>query len=152
MTGDLTIGRVARQAGVGTETVRFYERRGLIAQPPKPQSGGYRVYPLEVVRRIRFIRDAQALGFSLAEIEELLDLRTDDRADCADVRSRAEAKLEEVREKIARLRTMAGALEMLIAACPGAGTVQGCTILEALEGARTGERPSPRARRTRADY
>ena len=83
MATGLTISRVAERAGVGVETIRFYERRGLIKQPPRPQSWGFRFYGDEVVERIRFIRQAQELGFSLREIAELLMLRADPVADCA---------------------------------------------------------------------
>ena len=88
----MRIGKLAEKAGVGVETVRFYERRGLIDQPLKPQSYGFRSYPKELVQRIRFIRHAQTLGFTLTEIEELLALRTDPATDCSDVRDRATAK------------------------------------------------------------
>jgi MerR family mercuric resistance operon transcriptional regulator len=99
----MTIGKAARKAGVGVETIRFYERKGLIDRPPRPNVGGFRVYPVETVERIRFIRQAQELGFSLREILELLSLRADPESDCADVRERAEAKLREVTRKIAGL-------------------------------------------------
>ncbi len=92
----MTISRAAEQAGVGVETIRFYERRGLIDQPPQPLGGGYRVYDDALVGRVRFIRQAQELGFSLHEIGELLSLWADPAADCADVRARAAAKRTEV--------------------------------------------------------
>ena len=117
----MTIGRVARRAGVGVETVRFYERRGLIDQPSKPSSGGYRDYPPEVVERIQFIRQAQELGFSLREIGELLTLQADPMADCSDVREKATAKRWDVIRKIERLERIRRALDELIAACPGRG-------------------------------
>ena len=128
----MTIGRLAGTAGVGVETVRFYERRGLIPQPPKPSGTGFRVYPEETVRRIRFIRQAQEIGFSLREIDELLSLRADPSADCADVRERATMKLEEIGRKMAQLERIRWALEELIAACPGRGALRTCTIMEAL--------------------
>lgn len=128
----LKIGRAAERAGVGVETIRFYERRGLIDQPPTP-ADGHRRYPAETVRRIRFIRQAQQIGFSLNEIGELLSLRADPSADCADVRDRAAAKVEEVDSKIAELNRIRRALEDVIAACPGRGNVGACTILEALD-------------------
>jgi len=112
-----TIARAAREAGVNIETVRFYERRGLIEQPPK--GDGYRIYSPDQVARIRFIKEAQQIGFSLNEIHELLALRADPSADCADVRQQAIAKLEEVRRKIEQLHQIGAALETLIAACPG---------------------------------
>ncbi len=82
----MTISNAARQAEVGIETIRFYERRGLIEQPPTPVGSGFRVYPEETVQRIRFIRQAQEIGFSLREIDELLSLRADPAADSSDVR------------------------------------------------------------------
>src|SRR3546814_10222534 len=96
----ITIGKAAEAAGVNVETIRFYERRGLIAQPRKPGGQGYRQYPPEIVARIRFIRKGQGLGFSLREIEDLLSLETNLRADCGDVRARAMAKIEDVNRKL----------------------------------------------------
>ncbi len=128
----MTIGRAARNAGVGVETIRFYERKGLIDQPPKPLDAGFRVYPEETVARLRFIRKAQEIGFSLREIDELLSFRADPTADCADVRDQAAAKLAEVERKIARLEEIRGALDELIAACPGRGALRACSIMEAL--------------------
>jgi MerR family mercuric resistance operon transcriptional regulator len=128
----LTIGKAARAAGVGVETLRFYERSGLIEQPPKPALGGFRVYPDETVHRIRFIRQAQDLGFSLSEIGDLLSLRTDPATDAGDVRERAAAKLADVERKIARLHHIRAALEVVIAACPGRGALESCSIIEAM--------------------
>ncbi len=135
----MTIGRAARQAGVGVETIRFYERKGLIEQPLRPFDASFRVYPAETVRRIRFIREAQEIGFSLREIDELLSLRADPSADSADVRERAIAKRDEVERKIAHLREIHGALEELISACPGRGAVRDCSIMEALVNASRSE-------------
>ena len=129
----LTIGRVARQAGVGVETVRFYERRGLIDEPPRRQSG-YRQFPEETVRRIRFIKRAQELGFSLKEIKELLALRLDSRAKCEDVLKRAESKIAEIEDKIRSLQAMKDALAGLLEACNGRGPASKCPILESLDG------------------
>ncbi len=131
--GPLTIGKAARAANVNVETIRFYERRGLIAQPPKPKAGGFREYLPDTVQRIRFIREAQEIGFSLGEISDLLSLRADPDADCADVRSRAIQKREEVQARLDRLSHMSDALDELIANCPGGGNVKACTILEAME-------------------
>lgn len=130
----MTISRAAQRAGVGVETIRFYERRGLIRQPPRPRSGGYRFYDNNVVERIRFIRQAQELGFSLREIKELLSLRADPAADCGDVRAQAVTKRQEVDRKIAQLQHMRGALDTLIATCPGGGALRACTIIDALAG------------------
>ena len=129
---DMTIGKAAQNAGVGVETIRFYERKGLIEQPPKPRSSGFRSYPRETVERIRFIRQAQELGFSLREVNELLSLRADPSADCTDVREQARGKLEEVNQKIAQLQKIAAALGDLIAACPGKGALRVCSILTTL--------------------
>ncbi len=124
----LTISLAAKAASVNVETIRFYERRGLIARPPTP-SQGYREYDLETVERVRFIRQAQEIGFSLREIQELLALCTDPLADCADVRTRAIAKLDNVNAKIRQLQHVQTALETLISACPGKGAVEYCSIL-----------------------
>ena len=129
----MRISTVAKKAGVGVETIRFYERKALIATPPKPSNGGFRSYPAETVERIQFIRQAQSLGFSLNEIDELLSLRADPATDCSDVRKRARAKLGEVNEKIARLNAIGSALEELIDACPGKGAARLRSILEAFE-------------------
>ncbi len=135
----MTIGTAVRKAGVGVETIRFYERRGLIEQPPRPSGNGFRVYPEQSIQRIRFIRQAQDLGFSLKEIDALLSLRADPTTDCADVRERAQTKLEEVNSKIARLTAIQSALKSLIDACPGQGAVRSCSILETLEFCGTDE-------------
>jgi MerR family mercuric resistance operon transcriptional regulator len=132
----LTIGQLAGLADVGVETVRFYERQGLIDEPPRRVSG-YRQYPPEAVARIRFIRRAKKLGFSLKEIKELLALRLDPHTTCGDVRDRAEEKLADIRQKIAALDGMRAALERLTAACDGDGSVSDCPILEALEETET---------------
>lgn len=128
---DPTIGKAAREAGVGVGTIRFYERQGLIAQPAK--GAGYRTYPPEVIARIRFIRQAQRIGFSLKEAQELLALRADPQADCGDVRARARHKIAEVDARIAELLRVRAALEAVVASCPGHGGLGGCTILEALD-------------------
>ena len=135
----MTISRAARHAGVGVETIRFYERRGLIKQPPKPVGSGFRVYPEETLQRIRFIREAQEIGFSLREIDELLALRANPAADSSEVRTRAIEKRTEVEQKIARLERIHSALEELISACPGKGTLRQCSIMEALAGTSTGD-------------
>lgn|GEM_PF-230828 len=129
---EMTISKAARKAGVGVETIRFYERRELIEQPRRPIGTGFRTYPVETVQRIQFIRQAQELGFSLREIQELLSLRADPAADCADVRQQALGKLEEVNHKVAQLEKIRSALEELIAACPGSGALRVCSIMAAL--------------------
>lgn len=132
MVTEMTISKAAKKAGVGVETIRFYERKGLIKQPPRPMDGGFRVYPEETVACIRFIRQAQEIGFSLREIEELMSLRADRSADCSEVRERAAAKLEEVDEKLDQLGKIRSALNELIAVCPGRGALRACTIMEFL--------------------
>ena len=128
----LTIGKVARQAGVGVETIRFYEREGLIEKPPRRESG-YRQYPEETVSRVRFIRRAKELGFTLKEIKELLSLRASPKSQCADVRRRAEAKINDIEQKLRVLQRMKKALVKLTAACGGRGPMTKCPILEALD-------------------
>jgi Hg(II)-responsive transcriptional regulator len=128
----LRIGQVAERAGVGVETVRFYERKGLIDEPPRRKSG-YRQYAEDVVPRIRFIRRAGELGFSLREIQELLELRADSTASAEEVRDRTEAKVLEIDGRIADLERMKRALAGLTARCTGEGPVGECPILEALE-------------------
>lgn len=131
---EMTISRAAESAGVGVETIRFYERKGLISQPPKPRGGGFRIYPRETIDRVRFIRGAQTLGFSLEEIGDLLSLSADPQTHCGVVRARAEAKLADVDRKIAQLQKIRAALETLIDACPGGGkALRHCSILAALE-------------------
>ncbi len=128
----LTIGRVAKRAGVGVETIRFYERQGLLEDPPR-RASGYRQYPDEAVARIRFIRRAKDLGFSLREVQELLNLRVDEKTSPSEVRSRAEAKIGAIELKIADLERMKQALTELTACCSGRGPIGECPILEAME-------------------
>lgn len=129
----MTIGWVARRAGVGVETVRFYERRGLIERPPRPHAG-FREYDETTVERIRFIKQAQEMGFSLREAAELLALRADPAADCGDVHARAHAKLADVERRIAQLRRLREALRELLRHCPRSGPVASCSILGAMNG------------------
>jgi len=130
----MTISRAADAAGVGVETIRFYEREGLIERPREHNASGYRVYPDPTIRRIRTIRRAQTLGFSLREARELLALGERKTEACAKVRARASVKLDEVRNKIERLRRIERALERLIAACPsGEASLTDCPILQALD-------------------
>jgi MerR family copper efflux transcriptional regulator len=127
----LTIGQVARQADVGVETVRFYERRGLLEEPPRRRSG-YREYGEDAVTRLRFIRRAKQLGFTLKEIKELLALRRDPSTPGADVKRRAEDKIADIDLKIRSLQRMKKALVKLTAACSGHGTSAECLLLDAL--------------------
>lgn len=127
-----TIGSVASRAGVGVETVRFYERQGLIPQPPRRESG-YRQYSEETVARLRFIQRAKALGFSLREIRELLSLRVDPTAHSGEVKARAQAKIADVEEKIRTLTRIKEILARLSAACDGCAPMRACPILDTLE-------------------
>lgn len=129
----LTIGKVAQQAEIGVETVRFYIREGLLDEPPR-SSSGYRHFPESVVRRLRFIRRAKELGFTLNEIKELLSLRVDPATSCADIKTRAEAKIGDIAAKIKSLRRMKRALVKLTSACSGRGQTSDCPILDALGG------------------
>lgn len=128
----LTIGKAAALSGVGVETVRFYERRGLIDEPPRKDSG-YRQYPLDVVNRIKFIKRAKELGFSLKEIGQLLKLRVKPGATCADVRKKAMDKINDVNEKIGELQRIKSALSKLATSCKGRGPTSECPIIDALE-------------------
>lgn len=129
---NMTIGKVARDAGLAIDTVRYYEREGLLQKPARTPSG-YRQYSADAVARLRFIRQAKELGFTLSEIRELLALRVAPGKSCADVRSRAEAKIADVEQRIAQLDRMRRALVKLAAACSGRGPTSDCPILEAME-------------------
>jgi MerR family transcriptional regulator, copper efflux regulator len=128
----LTIGQVAEQANVHIETLRYYERRGLVARPPRSASN-YRLYAEDTVRRVRFIKRAQELGFSLNDIKELLSLRADPEAGCAEARACAEAKMKDIDAKIGVLTAMKSALSTLVAGCSGEGSLSDCPIVESLE-------------------
>ena len=128
----MTISEVAEASGVGVETVRFYERKRLIEQPQRPPAG-YRRYEEATARRIRFIRQAQALGFTLSEIRQLLELRLDPRRSCADVKSEAETKITDIDAKIASLEVMRKALVEITRSCSGEGPTSACPILDAIE-------------------
>jgi MerR family copper efflux transcriptional regulator len=128
----LTIGEVAERAKVHIETLRYYERRGLVASPPR-SIANYRLYPEDAVRRVRFIKRAQELGFTLKEIKELLSIRAVPEAGCAEVRSQAEAKIKDIDEKIGSLTAMRRVLTKLVAECLGEGPLTDCPILDTLE-------------------
>ena len=132
MSETLTIGQLADDTGVGVETVRFYQRTGLIDEPPR-EGTKRRRYPPETVGRIRFIRGAQNLGFSLKEIGELLELRVAPGTSKAEIKAQAEAKAAEIEEKMRDLQRMRDTLMKLIGACEGAGTLDDCPILEAFD-------------------
>ena len=123
MSETLRTGEVAAKAGVNVQTLRYYERRGLL-QEPQRRSSGYREYPPDAVQLIRFIKRAQELGFTLVEIEELLRLRSDQEAACSEGKSTAEAKIDDIEQKIRHLRAMKCALEVLVASCASEGSTR----------------------------
>ena len=127
-----TIGALARSARVNIETVRYYERRGLVPKPPRTPSG-YRVFSEDAVSRLRFIKRAQQLGFSLKEVKELLGLQINPRTTCADVKRRAEVKIADIESKARDLEAMRKALVKLVTACSGRGPATQCPILESLD-------------------
>jgi Hg(II)-responsive transcriptional regulator len=128
----LTIGKLAKQANVNRETVRYYERRRLLPRPSRSMSG-YRVFADDAVRRLRFIRHAQELGFSLNEIRVLLALRVKSVDTCDRVRERAKAKIVDIEKKIKALQHMNEALTELVSACARRGRTKECPILDSLE-------------------
>lgn len=128
----LTIGHLAKQSGVNLETVRYYERRGLLPRPPR-SAAGYRLFPTEAARRLKFIRRAQELGFSLTEIRELLSLRMSRTTTSAAIRARAEAKIADIEAKIRSLASMKKTLRKLTRVCDGCAPVAECPILESLD-------------------
>jgi MerR family mercuric resistance operon transcriptional regulator len=129
----MTRGEVADKADVNPETLRYYERKELIPKPPR-SDGGFRLYDASYVERLRFIKRAKDLGFTLAEIKGLLDLRVDDEATCQDVKAQAVQKLDEVEQKIQDLERIREALARLAATCEGSqGPTSECPILDAME-------------------
>lgn len=128
----LTIGQLAKQAGVNVETIRYYERRSLLPEPPRRVSG-YRQYSPDAVARIQFIKRAQELGFSLNEIQELLSLRVDAESACSEVKQRAESKVAEIEQKMATLQRMKQILTDLMQHCHTQEPTAECPILAALD-------------------
>jgi len=128
---DLGIGELARRAGVGIDTVRYYERSGLLA-PHSRLPSGYRRYRDLEVARLRFIRRAQSLGFTLGEIKSLLKLSA--QRNVAQVKRSAQAKLEDVERRMKELQRVRDGLAELISECPGHGRADQCPILRALGG------------------
>lgn len=129
-----TIGQLARAAGVGLQTVRFYERRGLLTQPLR-LAPGYRQYTADHLQRVRFIKKAQRLGFSLKEVKALFDLNATSRATCTEVKTKADRKLEEIVSKIHDLQRMKRSLEQLSKACDvNKQAMSECRVLECFEG------------------
>ncbi|MBW2066659.1 MAG: MerR family transcriptional regulator [Deltaproteobacteria bacterium] len=126
-----TIGQLAKKAGVNVQTVRYYERRGLMPEPRRRWSG-YRQYSESDVERILFIKHAKELGFTLKEVSELLSLRVEQNTTCREVKTRATAKIAEIEEKIRALERMKLALTKIADRCRGKGPISECPILEAL--------------------
>ena len=131
-TNSLTTGRLALEAGVNLETIRFYEMQGLLSKPPRSISG-YRLFPPDTPRRVRFIKRAQQLGFSLSEIRELLTLRLSPRTRSTEVRQRTEAKIADIEGKIKTLESMRKSLLKLAESCGGCSPLSECPILESLD-------------------
>ena len=132
MTQNMTIGGLAKRTGIGIETIRFYEKEKLL-KPLERTPSGYRLYDVESVKRIDFIKGARELGFSLREIKGLLTLRTDSRSTRSEVRRQIGEKIEIVQAKIAALAAIKQSLERLHASCEGEGSASDCPILEAFE-------------------
>ena len=126
--GSMTVGALARQAGVKIDTIRYYERRGLLPKPSRTDSG-YRTFTPASVERLRFIRQAQALGFTLAEVDQLLALRLSSGTTCVEVRKRAEAKITDIEQKIQSLHRMKRALRQLVSSCAADGRTNECSFL-----------------------
>jgi MerR family copper efflux transcriptional regulator len=122
---ELTVGALAKGAGVKVETIRYYERRGLLRKPPKPKEG-YRKYPIELIKQVRFIKTAQKLGFSLREIEEILNLGGKGELSCAEMFARANHKIGEIEGKIGALEAMRRVLLEATESCPKAGSLNLC--------------------------
>ncbi|HET6805239.1 MAG TPA: heavy metal-responsive transcriptional regulator [Frateuria sp.] len=132
-TASLTIGAVAKRAGVAIDTIRYYEREGLLPEPSRRPSG-YRSYGGATVDRLRFIRRAKNLGFPLEEIRELLALSADRRHGVEAVKQRAQRRLADIEARIAELQRVRAGLAELVEACPGHGIPEQCPILRALGG------------------
>ncbi len=129
MTEKLTIGKLADQSNVGVETIRFYERRGLLKQPAK--KGSFRYYPVDDIARVQFVKRAQELGFTLKEVKQLLDLRIKDQAQCSDVLDQAARKINEIDKKINDLKKMKKSLLALADCCEDASIpLSACPILD----------------------
>ena len=132
MASQFTIGQLAKTTGVNIQTVRYYERLRLL-EPCDRKPSGYRLYDGESLKRLRFIKNAQALGFTLREIAELLNLRVTSTARCGDVQRRALAKLTHVEAKVRDLQALARSLRNLIRTCRAGQPTEQCPILTSLE-------------------
>lgn len=132
MPTELTIGQLAKNAGVHIETIRYYERYHILS-PTSRLPSGYRLYNREAQVRLRFIKNAQALGFTLQEIRDLLNLRVRSAVRCGDVQKKAEAKLKHVEDKVRNLQSLAAGLRRLIRTCRAQRPTAHCPILASLE-------------------
>ncbi len=132
MTETMTIGEVAKRSEVNIQTIRFYERKGLVLPAARSESG-YRQYTEDAVRRVRFIKHAQEIGFSLREIANLLSLQVAGDSTCGDIKDQAEEKIRDIDNRIRKLQDMKAALGRLVEKCGGVGPVSECPIIEALE-------------------
>jgi len=128
----LTIGQLSQRSGVNIETVRFYEREGLLPKADRSPSG-YRQFDETTIDRLEFIQRAKELGFTLNEIKELFALRVESSSSCADVKSRAEAKIADIEDKLRILNRMKSALVKLTNECNGHGSTSECPIIDALD-------------------
>ncbi len=129
----MTRGQIARETGVGIETVRFYEQKGLLEEPRRT-ANGYRCYDSDALRRIRFILRAKSLGFSLPEIRELFELQAESAAKCLEVHTRTQAKLDEINRKIRLLEGIRHSLEEMLSRCNDLDLpIQDCAILDAFD-------------------
>jgi MerR family transcriptional regulator, copper efflux regulator len=138
MAATMTIGRLAKHVGVNIDTIRYYERNGLLPAPTR-RASGYREYAAGDIERLRFIRRAKQLGFTLSEVAELLSLTANRQDDMRGVKRKAEERLEQVESKIAELQRVRRGLKKLIAACPGRGELARCPIVTALSGSGDNE-------------
>jgi len=127
-----SIGVIAKQSGISVETIRYYEKEGLLEEPERKESG-YRQYKVEAIDRLTFIQQAKELGFSLKEIGELLSIRSDANTSCNDVKQLAEDKLANIESKIKMLQRMRKSLKKLVDVCPGQAPINDCPILDALD-------------------
>lgn len=127
----MKIGALAQQADVGIDTIRYYEREGVIPLPLRRESG-YREYGDGDVARLRFVRRAKQLGFTLPEIRDLMDLTASASDDMAGLKVRAQAKVDDVNSRIDELTRVRDALQLLVTACPGHGALKTCPIMAAL--------------------
>jgi len=133
MNNELTIGKVAKQAEVNIQTLRYYDRIGLVP-PSNHLSSGYRLYSPETIQRLAFIKNAQELGFTLKEVAALLKLKIDKKARASQVRKKTEQKLRVVEKKISQLQSIRKVLKNLVSSCHGDKTTDHCPILQSLEG------------------